>query len=73
MEAGLVRALRADSGWIPELSLVAVDGDGAGAGQRSGHHADCASWGAHFRARPLAVWRADLVGTFRSAAPFDDL
>ena len=29
--------------------------------------------GAHFQARPRAEWRADLVGTFRSAAPFDHL
>jgi putative acetyltransferase len=31
------------------------------------------SWGAHFQARPLAAWKGNIRGTFRYAAPFDEL
>ena len=31
------------------------------------------SWGAHFQARTLHAWTPEVTGTFRYAAPFDDL
>jgi putative acetyltransferase len=31
------------------------------------------TWGEHFQARRLATWTPELRGTFRYAAPFDDL
>jgi putative acetyltransferase len=31
------------------------------------------AWGDHFQARRLAAWTPELRGTFRYAAPFDDL
>ncbi len=141
VEADLVGALRADSGWVPALSLVAEDTAGAVAGhvvgtegavgdtpvvglgpigvrpalQRAGvgkalmhaviaaadaldypmvvllGHLDYypqfgfvpasqvgvqapeAKWGDHFQARPLAAWHAGVAGTFRYAAPFEEL
>ena len=142
VEVGLVRALRADPGWIPALALVAEDPGGAVVGhvtctagtlggnpravglgpigvlpehQRAGvggalMHAVLAaadalgyaavvllghvdyyprfgfvpartlaitppdpSWGDHFQARPLAVWRPELAGPFRYSAPFEQL
>lgn len=140
-EPGLVEALRADEGWIPELSIVAVDDSAAVVGhvvatrgyvgdspalglgpigvlravQRSGigtglMHAVLAaadargeplvallghvdyyprfgfrpaqqdgiappdpSWAEHFQTRPLTTHTPDLTGTFRYAAPFDEL
>lgn len=60
IEVGLVRALRDDEGWRPELSLVAEDA----AGRVVGHN---------FQARPLATWTEQVRGTFRYARPFDDL
>ena len=145
IEVGLVRAQRADDGWVPALSLVAEDPDPAGGGAVIGHvvctvgaigdtpalglgpigvlpahqgarvgeglmhavlgaadalghpvvvllgHLDYyprfgfvpavsigiepsePAWGDHFQARPLAAWTPDLRGTFRYAAPFDQL
>lgn len=141
VEVGLVRALRADRGWVPALSLVAEHDDGnvighvvcsegaieevavvglgpvgvlpAHQGRHVGHalmhavlgaadalgyplvvllgHTDYyprfgfvpaetlgvtppdAAWGEHFQARPLATHRPELRGTFRYAAPFENL
>lgn len=140
VEVGLLRALRLDAGWVPELSWVAEDegtvvghvvctegrvGDtpvvGLGPigvlpghqGRHVGHAlmrsvigaADALgypaiallgdpafysrfgfvqastvgidppepAWGIHFQARTLAMFTPDLRGTFRYAAPFDDL
>lgn len=141
VEVGLVRALRADRGWVPALSLVAeapgghpighvigtegaVDGIAAiGLGpigvlpQHQGRHVGHAlmhavlaaadaldypvvvllghtdyyprfgfvpastlgisppdpAWREHFQARPLAMYRPEVRGTFRYAAPFEAL
>jgi putative acetyltransferase len=141
IEVGLVRALRADSGWIPALSLIAesptgevighvvctlgqVPGgtavglgpigvlpqhQGARVGEGLMHavlgaadalefavvvllghldyyplfgfvpaasigiEASDPSWGDHFQARQLSTWTSAVSGTFRYAAPFDDL
>lgn len=144
IEVGLVRALRADRGWVPALSLVAEpahDGSGAVVGHvvctegsvggavalglgplgvlpehqagsvgtalmhavlgaadalgypvvallghtgyypRFGFVAATSigieptepAWGDHFQARRLGAWTPEVRGTFRYAAPFDDL
>jgi len=57
VEVGLVRALRADRGWVGALSLVA---------EASGGHLI-----GHVQARALARHRPGLRGTFRDAAPFE--
>jgi predicted N-acetyltransferase YhbS len=76
VEVGLVRALHADRGWVPALSLVAED-DGRVIGHvvasTLGISPTDPTWGAHFQARPLAAFDPDLRGTFRYAAPFDAL
>jgi predicted N-acetyltransferase YhbS len=61
VEVGLVRALRADRGWVGALSLVAE----AGGGHVTGHVIG------HVQARALDRHRAGLRGTFRCAAPFE--
>jgi len=141
IEVGLVRALRADSGWSPKLSLVAEDGTGEVIGhvvcslgsvdntpalglgpigvlpdQQGGGvgntlmnavitAADALdypvivllghvtyyprfgfvpardlgitptelAWGDSFQARKLSAWSPSITGTFRYAAPFDEL
>jgi putative acetyltransferase len=141
IEVGLLRALRADPGWVPALSLVAEDGGGrvighvvategrvgevtapglgpigvlpdlqrAGTGLALMHAALGAAdalgypvvvllgstdyyprfgfvpatslgitppdpaWGDHFQARTLAAYAPSVRGSFRYAAPFDDL
>jgi predicted N-acetyltransferase YhbS len=59
-ETRLLRLLRADSGWIPTLSMVAVD-------------APDPEWGAHFQVRLLTDCPPSLTGPFRYAAPFASL
>lgn len=140
VETALLGRLRADDGWLPALSLVAVDVDavighvvccrgfvddapalglgpisvlpgrqGGGVGHALMHailgaadatgealvallgdvffyrrfgfvaasdlgiSAPDPAWGEHFQVRALAMWTADLTGTFRYAAPFAEL
>jgi len=86
LESGLLDALRADPGWLPRLSLVAlVDGAVVGllgepdyyrrfgflAANEPGVLSPEPAWGAYFQARRL-VEDAPL-GTFRYAEPFNQL
>jgi len=86
LESGLLDALRADPGWLPRLSLVAlVDGAVVGllgepdyyrrfgfvTGHELGVLSPDPSWGAYFQARRLSEDAP--VGAFRYAEPFNRL
>lgn len=60
-----VVALLGHTGYYPRFGFVPASDLGIAAPDPE--------WGAHFQARPLAAWNAGIGGTFRYAAPFNEL